>query len=536
MKKNSHNHILYIISVFCLLLTTSCKESFSPALREADKILFTNLEKGEAMLDSISKTTPNMSMADKRYYQLLRLKADDKAYRPIINQKERIDSLIAYFKHSDDNNILAETYFYAGRVYYEIGDKPESLKYYQQASEKVAKNNYALQGDIYCQMANVYSYTDLNKEALSTLQLAYKADSLAGNKRNMLYDIKDMGENYYVSGNYNRAEALFDNGLQIAKKQKDTYMLGIFHHELANIYESKGQLEKAIIHINQYMKHLQDYPDKSGMLVTALEAFTAKGDKSAIEKCQQLMLKEGNIYSKQDAIENILKTASYALKDSTFMSQLNLYIQYTDSIVKESRTDGIKKVEQSYNYKLKEKENKYLQTINFAKSVGIAIASILILFCYIYFHLKIKNIKQRQKILELKVAKYKLLKEKKEHKPLDKVAKEEKKVRESSIYKHLIAAIEEETFHLTEGDWTDIKEVINQTYDNFDSNLHGFLDVSPQEYKICLLLKMGISHTNITHLVNLSKEAITASRRRMYTKAFNKKGKPADWDKIINSL
>lgn len=235
MKKISHTHILYLISAFCLLLTTSCKDSFAPALRKADKELFTDVKKGEVTLDSIYKAEPEMTIANKKYYQLLRLKADDKAYRPITNQKERIDSLVDYFKHSGDNDILAEAYFYAGRVYYEIGDKPESLKYYQQASEKVAKNNYALQGDIYCQMANVYSYTELSKEALTALHFAYEADSLAGNMRNMLYDIKDMGENYYVSGNYNRAEALFDNGLQIAKKQKDTYMLGIFHHELKNL-------------------------------------------------------------------------------------------------------------------------------------------------------------------------------------------------------------------------------------------------------------------------------------------------------------
>ena len=47
---------------------------------------------------------------------------------------------------------------------------------------------------------------------------------------------------------------------------------------------------------------------------------------------------------------------------------------------------------------------------------------------------------------------------------------------------------------------------------------------------------MGITPTNIAHFVNLTKEAITASRRRMYTKAYSKKGKPSDWDKIISSL
>ena len=536
MKKKSHNHILYIISVFCLLLTTSCKESFSPALREADKILFTNLEKGEAMLDSISKTTPNMSMADKRYYQLLRLKADDKAYRPIINQKERIDSLIAYFKHSDDNNILAETYFYAGRVYYEIGDKPESLKYYQQASEKVAKNNYALQGDIYCQMANVYSYTELNKEALSALEHAYKADSLSGNIRNMLYNIRDMGENYYDNHQLSKAKAYFLKGIKLAERSKDTLLLKCFHHELANIYLEYQDWDNALLHVKKYFFHMEDVPDKSGMLSTALETFTQIGDKGLIKQCRQLMLKEGNIFSKQYAVENILTTSAYAHNDSNFMSQLSLYIQYTDSVIKESHADAIKNAEQSYNYKLKEKENKYLQASNFMKSIGIVVAVILILSCYIYFHLKIGNIKQKQKILELKLDKYKLLKEKNEYKPLDKLAEEKQLLRESRIYQSLVANIEGQTFHLVEEDWKDIKEVVNQTFENFDSNLRGFLDVTPQEYKICLLLKMGISPTNIAHFVNLTKEAITASRRRMYTKAFSKKGKPSDWDKIISSL
>ncbi len=536
MRNIGYTHIIYIMTILCLLLPTSCKESFSPALRETDKVLFTDTERGEAMLDSIHRANPYMCTADQKYYQLLKLKVADKAYRPINDQKGRIDSLVSYFKYAEDNDLLAEAYFYAGRVYYEIGDKPESLKYYQRASEIVSKVNYALQGDIYCQMANVYSYTELNNEALSALHLAYKADSLAGNTRNMLYDIRDMGENYYIKGNYNHSETLFVKGLQMAEKQNDTLMQGSFHHELANIYESKDQLEKAIFHIKQYMHHLQDYPDKSGMLVTALEAFTAKGDKAAIEECQQLMLKEGNILSKQDAIENILKTSPYALKDTFFMSQLNLYIQYTDSVIKESHADAIKKAEQSYNYNLKEEENKHLQTSNFLKNIGIVITVIILFFCYIYFHLKVSNIKQKQKILELKLDKYKLLKEKNEYKSLDKLTKEKQEVKDSAVYKQLITAIEEQTFHLAEEDWANIKEAINKTYDNFDSNLRGFLDVTPQEYKICLLLKMGISPTNIAHFVNLTKEAITASRRRMYTKAFNKKGKPSDWDNIVKSL
>lgn len=534
MKKIGFIHGIFIVTTFCLLI--SCKESFSPTLREADKILFEDIERGEGMLDSIYNANPNLSAADNKYYQLLKLKADDKFYRPIDDQKEHIDSLVSYFTDAGDDGILAEAYFYAGRVYYEIGDKPEALKFYQQAAEKVAKDNYAMQGDIYSQMANVYSYTDLNKEALAALCLAYKVDSLAGNARNMLYDIRDMGEKYFHCEDYEHAVALFSKGLSLSYKCHDSFMQGSFHHELANIYEGKRQFDKALFHINQYMPHLQDYPDKSGMLVTALEAFTYKGDKTSMEKCRHLILEEGNVFSKQYAAENMLTTSGHAFKDSIFTLRLDLYIQYTDSVIKESHAESVKKVEKSYNYKLKEEENEYLQTSNFFKSIEIAIAAMLFLFCCVYFHLKMKTIKQKQKILELKVDKYKLLKEKNEIKSLDKQTREETEVRNSDIYKQLMMAIDKQEYHLAEEDWEEIQKLVNRAYENFDSNLRGFLDVTPQEYKICLLIKMKISPTNIARFVNLTKEAITASRRRMYTKAFGKKGRPSDWDNIIKSL
>lgn len=145
--------IVQMISLISfLVLLCGCQESFSLSLRAIDKILSSDYERGEAMLDSVQQANPTMSFANQKYEQLLRLKADDKAYRPIKHQQAHVDSLVSYFQQANDKDLLAEAYFYAGRVYYEIGDKPEALKFYQKASENVAKDNYALQGDIYCQM------------------------------------------------------------------------------------------------------------------------------------------------------------------------------------------------------------------------------------------------------------------------------------------------------------------------------------------------------------------------------------------------
>lgn len=137
-------YICWVTAILAVLSLTGCKKNFSLALRTVDNVLFADTERGERMLDSICTANPNMPTADKKYCQLLKLKADDKQYRNITSQKERIDSLVLYFQRAKDDNILSEAYFYAGRVYYEIGDKPKALVFYQKASENVAKDNYAL--------------------------------------------------------------------------------------------------------------------------------------------------------------------------------------------------------------------------------------------------------------------------------------------------------------------------------------------------------------------------------------------------------
>lgn len=537
MRERRNLSTLWLISIILLILN-SCTPSFSPALMKADKILSTDYEQGKMMLDSIYHADNNMSTADMKYYQLLRIKATDKAYRPIANQKGRIDSLVSFFEGAGNDNLLAETYFYAGRINYEIGDKPTALKYFQKAKEVVGKDNYALQGDIYCQMANVYRYVDLNKEALETLMLAWEADSLGGYTRNMLYDIRDVGESYRGQGDFKNAEHFFLKGLKMARNEKDSFMTRCFHHELAALYIKQQKWDSALLHIKYYVKNMEDISDKSGMLVTALKIYTHFKDRPNIDICQKRIFCEGNVFAKQYAIESLLFEKAYSSKDSTFLGQLSMYKDYTDSVNKENNAMSVKQAEQSYNYSLKEIENKNLQKSSWLKTIGLIMAIIIILFLILYGYMNVRYMKQKQIILEFKLEKYKELKRNDDARAKDKVANKHEIIANSEIYKTIIAEINMNSYRFSEEQWKQLQKLVNSVYINFDKNLHGFLDkISLNEYKICLLIKIGISPTNIAHFVHVSKEAISASRRRMYKKAFGKeRGTPAEWDEIITSL
>lgn len=523
------------MALFLLLFFVSCDRTILPSLVQADKILFVDYKRGEEILDSIYSVQPNMSKLNKKYYQLLRLKADDKAYRPINDKKEYIDSLVSYFQYGDNENLLAEAYFYAGRVYYEIGETPEALHFYQKASERVADDNFALQGDIYCQIANVYRLVNLKTEALHALRLALRADSLNHNMRNVLYDLRDIGE-AYRNHNMNLAEKYFSKGLYWAHKTGDSFMQNSFHHELASIYKNKGKWKLALFHVNQYIPYVKDYPDYSGMLVTALEVYTHFNDSLAVEKYRNELLANGNVLAKKYALEKLLFSKLDKSTDIKNASLFNSYVNYTDSIIKDNRADEVKKVERMYKYELKEKENQYLRQKNIVSYLLLALLCLVIVFGVICFYMKIKNMRQIQKNLELKIDKYKTLKEKAMSKSDEKYDLEQRKIRSSEVYKIFMQEIKYETFKIKEEQWTELNQLLNNVYVDFDKNLSSFLDVSLQEHRICMLIKIGITPANIAKFMCLTKVAISASRRRMYSKAFNKKGTPSDWDKVIESL
>lgn len=530
------NNILTIfMSVFIVVLLSGCDKKFLPVLRETDRLLSSDSKRGEAMLDSICKIDRNMPTADKKYSQLLRLKADDKAYRPIEKWKGCIDTLVSYFEHAGDEDLLAESYFYAGRVYYEIGDKPESLKFYQKASEKVAKDNYALQGDIYCQMANIYFYKGLYKSALESLEKSRVADSLSGNIRNMLYDIRDIGENYYYRNKIEEAKSYFEKGLKESEMQKDTFMLKAFHHKLATVYGKRKNWQKALFHVNQYIYNMDDFPDKSALLITALDVYGHIGNVQMAEKCRNWLLIHGNIYAKQETLSDMLLAMSEKQNDLVLRNAIQQYVLYTDSVMDEGNAETVKKVELSYNYNLKENENQYLRSMNVVKTIGLALTVVIVLLFSLFFYMRIKNIRQYQKILELKLDKYNGLNEKNEIKANNQKDKMQS-IMNSDIYRLILKEIESDKFHLAEDDWNDLKRTVNDVYSNFDKNLFSFLKVSSQEYRICLLLKVGVTPSNIAKFMNRTKEAITASRRRMYKKAFDKDGTPTDWDNLVRSL
>ena len=89
---------------------------------------------------------------------------------------------------------------------------------------------------------------------------------------------------------------------------------------------------------------------------------------------------------------------------------------------------------------------------------------------------------------------------------------------------------------LTDADWSDMEERMKAVYPGFSNHLYSLYDMSEQEYRVCLLLKLRVPPSEIATVMIKDVSTISSMRSRLYRKVFNRKGGAKDWDEFIASL
>lgn len=535
--RNNHRALtIGLLFLLTLMAATSCKQEISPRLKEIDRSINKDYKIGEQALDSMERLGLLEAKPNYMYSKLLRLKIADKGYHPIKNRKKEIDSLVNYFQDQKDGDALAQAYYLAGRVNSDLGDSPKALILYQKAEETVNKDNYALQGDIYCQMGYIYKECHLFHDAITTLEKAYIMDSLNNNKQNMLFDIRDIGTNYLHLQETNTAKLYFSEGFRKSIHTNE-FMAKTFAHQLAVIYLKQKDYSRAKEYLNISLNHTENYGDnKSGIYATAYKLYEATGEDELKNKYESWLLDSGTIWAKKSIYKDQLSKILVNDRNPHILDIWNNYNQYSDSVSKFSDIESIKRIEQLYNYKLKEKENESLNSHNTVLSIIIICLTITLISIIGLSFMTYSNIKQKRKNLELKLDKYETLKRSSEQKNKQNIQKENCAFKKSEIHQIIQNEIENGSYTLQDSHWKDLEKTVNEIYPNFTNNLNSFYEVSDHELKVCLMVKIGISHTYIAKFTNHSKEAINSTRGRLYAKVFKKSASAPKWDDFIKTL
>lgn len=573
-----------VCSIIILLLTACGGFDYRPELLSIDKLSSDNPKRAIKQLDSLKAEMQTAPEHEQMYYQLLRIKAADKAYIAHTSDDEIMKLVDYYESASSDKSLLTQTYYYAASVYRDLNDAPQALEYFQKALDVLPKNaDVTLKSNIYNQSAHLFLYQDLYDEALKRFKESYICDSIVNDTTALIYSLRDIAFTYdalsksdssrlYYNKAYDLATIYGNNEIQI-----DIISQMASHFLIAKDYNKMNECLKRSLYSSENTDKTIDYN-----LAAIMFMRTGMYD-SAYYYCNKVLGK-GKITTKQTAAYNLIKIYSQRKDYENIQKMLKLYTLYTDSVNKITAIESMARMNSMYNYQLREKENLRLKEENKTNLIKIFIAviiSIIAIFILIIYGIKTKHKHQqyRNQINNLKRLRHEeylrseeyiqknlkeierleaelsntsdenyMLKEKlkekvdelvlannRAHTEIEIKQKQRNKLMASTANDIINKRIAQQK-PLNKKDWQEINECINEILPDFKTNLYGSCSVSEQEYHMCILIKMDIGNKEMSELLCRSTSAISLARKRLYSKIFDKEGTAKQFDEYVKTL
>jgi len=567
------------------LMTIQCgHHCYSPELALLDSLADTKVDSAVILMRRIAPQFADASEWDRRYYQLLSIKIADKADLPLPSDTIAWE-LVRYYEEEGDERLLPLAYYYGARICRRHNDAPQALDYLLKANDLLPDNRQLrLKAVVNSQMGYLFSQQKLYRNAIEAFKRAYYCDSIIRDTTGLIYNLRDIGFNY---GNSDSTYISYTAALHLARLQHNEDLIADISAQIANLYYNSNKIDSAINYIRVALDY-NDPKDQSAINSIAAKIYEKYNMGDSTLKYYQKLTTLNSIYAKECGFKGLFE---YAYKKRNFDSaftHFESYKRFSDSIQKITAIESVAEIHATYNYQIREKENAQLKDDIARKNRNVFIASIIaisiIAFLSISYYkmrnrdiklkanleklrrlqeeaklknenqinenlITIENLKKHISKLDIQDQKQKgeleLLKEKLEY--TTKLAiiaqKEEKdtllKLEDIPVYQFIKEANgmpKEKVRCLTDNEWDELSNAIDQSYPDFKKQLFSFYPLKMHEYHICMLIKLKISPVIIASLTAHSKESITATRRRLYYKSFGKEGSPKDWDNFVLSI
>lgn len=523
--------------VLCLLMMPtllSCgrEVTYPPALVRADSLI-ENGRPFEAvqLLTANRRQVSHWDEAARMRYYLLRFKARDLTESVHREDKNLLPMLQYYTAHPRECD-LAEVYYYAARVYQDVGDALQALDLYEKAL--AGTDDEGLRRDAFIRMGAIYGKEELYEEAIDLCLQALDIDSIRGDTALWTYDCRDLASLYKALGQYNEATAYY------LKAGRNKMLKRFSQMGLAEIEYERGDYTSAWRRITPILRTNQNSED-SRLWLLAGKLCYRRGHSDAAQEYLSIVTQHGDAVSRKEAYRYI------ACIDAGEGGLLRQYIAFADAAEAESRQEALLRKKALYNYSQKERENALMQeemlnrrTQFMAIVAGLVIACLLLAVSLLLIRRKRSTIAGLRQSIDALNEKYDS-----EHVRLERLQREEFGRRKALRHSRgAVASSEAYTLvreHLAsrsvipDEEWPTIQQTLSEVYPDFYRQLMSW-KINAQETRICLLMKMEFPQSEIAVLTGRTDEAVSSSKRRMCQKVLGTEPSASEWNKYIDSL
>lgn len=528
--------------VICLLTFVSCRHDGYPrVLSEADRLSEVDADSALRLLRPLEQRMTHGPEADEMYWRLLMVKVSDKALNTDCTPAQ-IERIVNYYKGKGDKQLLPEALYYAGRVYRTCNDALGARRYFLAAIEAIdnsdAPEDFAgLKGKCFSQIGSVYLYQDLCEESVRMYQQAFAINHESSDTTGMIFNLRDVANAYLTMSKPDSSLIYTDKGLTLAGQIRDTLFLNELYLLRSAARIERGEYGRAGADYLKAAMLVDGTPSMAQICIGARLAYATK-DTAECRKMGAKMLSNGNLHDKRWAARILSELAVTAGDTEKSMNLIKQYIALDDTVTKLDRAQTILKMNALYDYSRKENENTVLKTQNtrlltfFWCAIGIMASLAVSIVLYIRYK------KQQHALMQLKIERLQALRRENDAKDKETVRKESASVESSEIYREIcrMSNSPQGPNPLNDAQWKEIASVIEDTYPGFENRLLSLCRINENEMRVCLLIKMGFAPTLIAALTCHSKESVSATRRRLFEKAFGQKKSPRDWDDFIRTL
>ena len=536
-------------------------------LAEAERLIRTSSDSALLVLEQAKKEAATYSRRNRMRYLLLRAEAMNKAYFPLDSITYMDEVLDYYLSHGNRDERMRACYL-MGSVWRDRRNSPLALQYFRdaigEADTTATDCDYAQVSRIYAQIARLFDkqrypqmeleqwkqamrYALLAKDTLMYIQCQeYIGDAyfLLGKEDSVLYFTQQAYEAYLKYGRKDWAAAtqiviadyyLKHDSLANAKQALDEYRNGsgffegdgnvssgyeIFYYYIGEYYEKMARLDSAVFYYRKLLNYPADIMNAESGYKGLMSVYTRMHEVDSVAKYAQLfanandtanLRNSANEISRTQALYDYSESQRIAVEKSEENQRLWLGLCVCFVMLSFGGT-GI------YLYERKQKTTRMLANRKYTD----------LMMQYHQAMEELQSIRsnkqqfQQQKEQEIEKLQQ-MLAAYQEHSHAG-----QWELEQSLLQHDIVKRMHQHACKLavpSDAEWNDLQGVVEKSLPEFYAKLSANeAQLTDQEWKVCLLVKLNFIPSELTVLLNLSKQRVTNIRTNLNKKLFGESG------------
>lgn len=566
--------IKLVTCVACAICFVACREWHeNPELKSIDSLASTSPDSALSRLKCFDKDTLNE--ADRHLYDLLSVKAADKAYITHTSDSV-ITEVIKYYSRHKDYGRYGEALYYGGRVNSDIGDYPTALRYFQEALEELPHNGPGLELRliVLSQTGRLLNSMKLHKEAIRYLKESVSELRIAKDTLGLVEDLQQLGSMYMRDEQFDSAYRVLNEAHALSEHVSDNLSARIELY-FAQMELDSGNLSTAYRYIKNALPRLTD-SYRCAALVCGSEIYLKIGKLDTAYLYSDELVHAENTNNKRFGYKFLLTTElKRMIPDDSLDVYIERFANETSEYMSHNGDRNALIQNTMYNYALHEKAKMAsdLSRVRMEKWVLVSFAVVLCLVSLLFI-LKYRSAKRineltdiinhlrrfSENLTEIQISpsltskrktilisseeenlreklRAQLLSLYRQHENAE--VELDSRIRESCVYSDIQQLINDNKCIVDSDDtFIRLEELIEKVSPNFKRKINLLTGgrLSNENYRMTLLLKCQIPPSKIAQLVSREKNSISSRRRKLCRDIFDEDLGPTVYDGIIRFL